>query len=203
MIGGGTGPAEGTRATTCTPGEWNIHRMLEAAEGLPLNFGFLGKGNASPPEPLVEQILRGRHRPQAPRGLGHDAGRHRYGPDGRRRIRRAGRDSHRHAQRVGLRRRHARGVQGSNDPHLPQRGCGRRSRARHPEGLQPAERPAVEHESDDAVHGEHAGRAPGHADGLPSSESRRCRKTSPSRSPGSGRRRWPRKTCCTILARSA
>src|SRR3954463_1631440 len=59
MIGGGTGPAEGTRATTCTPGEWNIHRMLEAAEGLPLNFGFLGKGNVSRPEPLVEQIEAG------------------------------------------------------------------------------------------------------------------------------------------------
>ena len=59
MIGGGTGPADGTRATTCTPGEWNIHRMLEAAEGLPLNFGFLGKGNASRPEPLVEQIVAG------------------------------------------------------------------------------------------------------------------------------------------------
>jgi urease subunit alpha len=59
MIGGGTGPAEGTRATTCTPGEWNIRRMLEAAEGLPLNFGFLGKGNASRPEPLVEQIVAG------------------------------------------------------------------------------------------------------------------------------------------------
>ncbi len=59
MIGGGTGPADGTRATTCTPGEWNIHRMLEAAEGLPLNFGFLGKGNATRPEALVEQITAG------------------------------------------------------------------------------------------------------------------------------------------------
>jgi urease subunit alpha len=59
MIGGGTGPADGTRATTCTPGEWNIHRMLEAVEGLPLNFGFLGKGNASTPESLEEQILAG------------------------------------------------------------------------------------------------------------------------------------------------
>ena len=59
MIGGGTGPAEGTRATTCSPGQWNIHRMLEAAEGLPLNFGFLGKGNASQPEALVEQIVAG------------------------------------------------------------------------------------------------------------------------------------------------
>jgi urease subunit alpha len=59
MIGGGTGPADGTRATTCTPGEWNIQRMLEAAEGLPLNFGFLGKGNATRPEALVEQIAAG------------------------------------------------------------------------------------------------------------------------------------------------
>lgn len=51
MIGGGTGPATGTNATTCTPGEWNIHRMLEAVEGFPLNFGFLGKGNCSSPTP--------------------------------------------------------------------------------------------------------------------------------------------------------
>jgi urease subunit alpha len=59
LLGGGTGPATGTAATTCSPGEWNIHRMLEAAEGLPMNFGFLGKGNASRPEPLVEQIVAG------------------------------------------------------------------------------------------------------------------------------------------------
>ncbi|CAN5898392.1 urease subunit alpha [soil metagenome] len=56
MIGGGTGPAEGSKATTCTPGAWNIHRMLEAVEAFPLNFGFLGKGNASRPDALVEQI---------------------------------------------------------------------------------------------------------------------------------------------------
>jgi urease subunit alpha len=59
MIGGGTGPAEGTRATTCTPGAWNIHRMLEAVEALPLNFGFLGKGNSSTAESLEEQIVAG------------------------------------------------------------------------------------------------------------------------------------------------
>ena len=59
MIGGGTGPADGTRATTCTPGEWNLHRMFEALEGLPLNFGLLGKGNASRHEPLEEQVLAG------------------------------------------------------------------------------------------------------------------------------------------------
>jgi urease subunit alpha len=59
MIGGGTGPATGTNATTCTPGAWNMARMLEAAEAWPMNFGFLGKGNAATGEPLSEQILAG------------------------------------------------------------------------------------------------------------------------------------------------
>jgi len=59
MIGGGTGPADGTNATTCTPGEFNIHKMLEAAEDLPMNLGFLGKGNGSNPEALREQIKAG------------------------------------------------------------------------------------------------------------------------------------------------
>ena len=59
MIGGGTGPATGTYATTCTPGPWSIHRMLEAAEEYPMNLGFLGKGNCSTPEPLREQVRAG------------------------------------------------------------------------------------------------------------------------------------------------
>lgn len=59
MLGGGTGPATGTNATTCTPGPWNIHRMLEAADELPMNLGFLGKGNASKTEPLTEQVKAG------------------------------------------------------------------------------------------------------------------------------------------------
>ncbi|HEU4323964.1 MAG TPA: urease subunit alpha [Roseiflexaceae bacterium] len=59
MIGGGTGPADGTNATTCTSGPWNIARMLEAAEALPVNLGLLGKGNASTPEALREQIEAG------------------------------------------------------------------------------------------------------------------------------------------------
>ncbi|MDR4481575.1 MAG: urease subunit alpha [Nitrospira sp.] len=59
LIGGGTGPATGTNATTCTPGPWNIHRMLEAADGFPINLGFLGKGNASLPEGLNEQVEAG------------------------------------------------------------------------------------------------------------------------------------------------
>ena len=59
MLGGGTGPATGTNATTCTPGPWNIHRMLEASEALPMNLGYLGKGNASLPIALEEQIAAG------------------------------------------------------------------------------------------------------------------------------------------------
>jgi urease subunit alpha len=59
MIGGGTGPADGTAAVTSTPGPWNIARMLEAAEGLPVNWGLLGKGNSSLPQALIEQIEAG------------------------------------------------------------------------------------------------------------------------------------------------
>ncbi len=59
MIGGGTGPATGTNATTCTPGPWHLARMLESAEGLPMNLGFLGKGNASLPDALIEQVKAG------------------------------------------------------------------------------------------------------------------------------------------------
>lgn len=59
MIGGGTGPATGTNATTCTPGPWNIHRMLQAADAFPVNIGFLGKGNSSQPQGLIEQVAAG------------------------------------------------------------------------------------------------------------------------------------------------
>ena len=59
MLGGGTGPATGTNATTCTPGPWHISRMLQSADAFPMNLGFMGKGNASVPLPLEEQILAG------------------------------------------------------------------------------------------------------------------------------------------------
>jgi urease subunit alpha len=59
LIGGGTGPATGTNATTCTPGPWNIYRMLEASDGIPINLGFLGKGNSSHPDGLNEQVEAG------------------------------------------------------------------------------------------------------------------------------------------------
>ena len=59
LIGGGTGPADGSKGTTCTPGPWNLARMLEATAGLPINIGLLGKGNSSRPESLAEQIRAG------------------------------------------------------------------------------------------------------------------------------------------------
>src|SRR5881227_2337414 len=59
VLGGGTGPAAGTDATTCTPGPWHLARMLQAAEGLPVNLGFFGKGNASEPQALVEMVEAG------------------------------------------------------------------------------------------------------------------------------------------------
>ena len=59
MLGGGTGPATGTNATTCTPGPWHIARMLQSADGFPMNLGFMGKGNASLPEALTEQVRAG------------------------------------------------------------------------------------------------------------------------------------------------
>ncbi len=59
LIGGGTGPAAGSKATTVSPGEWNIHRMLMAAEGMPINVGFTGKGQAATEEPLIEQVMAG------------------------------------------------------------------------------------------------------------------------------------------------
>jgi len=59
MLGGGTGPATGTNATTCTPGAWNMGKMLQATDSMPMNFGFLGKGNASLPEALIEQLQAG------------------------------------------------------------------------------------------------------------------------------------------------
>ena len=59
FVGGGTGPADGTKATTCTPGPWNIQKMILACEGLPINWGFKGKGNCALPEPLIEQLEAG------------------------------------------------------------------------------------------------------------------------------------------------
>ena len=73
MIGGGTGPAAGTSATTCTPGPWFIDRMYQALEDLPINFGLLGKGNVSLRDADRGTNRSRRHGPEASRRLGNDA----------------------------------------------------------------------------------------------------------------------------------
>ena len=204
FVGGGTGPATGTNATTCTPGARHIELMLQATDALPLNFGLTGKGNTLAPEGLVEQIARRRDRPQAPRGLGHDAGRDRLLPRRRRGRRRPGHDPHRHAQRVGLRRRLDRRVQGPHDPHLPHRGRGRRPRARTSSACA-ASRTCCPSSTNPTrpVHGQHARRAPRHADGLPPPRPRASPRTSRSPRAASAARRSPPRTSSTTSARSA
>ena len=137
-----------------------------------MNLGFAGKGNASQAGGAGRAGRGGRLRAQAARGLGHDAGRDRLLPLGRRRLRRAGDDPHRHAQRIGLRRGHDQGVQGPHHPRLPHRRRGRRPRARHHPGRRARQRAAVLDQSDAALHPQHARRTSRHADGLPSSRQR-------------------------------
>jgi urease subunit alpha len=159
MIGGGTGPAAGTSATTCTPGPWHIRSMLLAAEGFAMNLGFLGKGNVSLPEPAREQIRGGRDRPEAARGLGNHARRDRQLSAGRRRIRRAGRDSHRYAERIGIPRGDDRGDRRAHDSHVSHRRGGRRPCARHHQGRLLRQRAAEFDQSDAPLHDQHDRRA--------------------------------------------
>ena len=101
MLGGGTGPATGTNATTCTPGPWHLGRMIQAAEGFPMNLAFAGKGNASLPSALEEQIKGGAAALKLHEDW-DDARRDRLLPVDRRRVRRPGDDPHRHADESGF-----------------------------------------------------------------------------------------------------
>ncbi len=167
MLGGGTGPATGTYATTCTPGPLAHPRDAGRGGGLPDEPGLPGQGQRLDAGAAARAGRGGRHRAQAARGLGHHARGHRQLPRGRRRDGRAGRDPHRHAQRIRLRRGDGRRLQGPRHPHLPHRGRGRRPRAGHHQGRGPAQRAALVHQSDAPLHGEHHRRAPRHADGVP------------------------------------
>ena len=134
LIGGGTGPATGTAATTCTPGPWHLARMLQAAEGLPVNLAFAGKGNASRPAALEEMIRAG----AACLKLHEDWGTTPAAIDCALSV--ADRFDVQvmiHTDTLnefGLRRRHDRRVQGPHHPRLPHRGRRRRPRARHHQG---------------------------------------------------------------------
>ena len=162
------GPATGTNATTCTPGARHIELMLQATDALPMNIGLTGKGNTSLPEGLVEQIRAGAIGLKLHEDWGTTPAAIDCCLTVAERRRRAGHDPHRHAERVGLRRRLDRGVQGPHDSHVSHRGRRRRARARHHPRLRRAERPPELDEPDASVHGQHARRAPRHADGLPS-----------------------------------
>ena len=151
MIGGGTGPATGTNATTCTPGAGTWRGCCEAAEAWPMNFGFLGKGNAGTAEPLAEQVRAG----ACGLKLHEDWGTTPAAIDACLRVadeyRRAGGHPHRHDQRSRLRGGHHRGHRRPHHPHLSHRRRGRRPRARHHPHRRAAEHSAVVHQSHAAV----------------------------------------------------
>ena len=203
LIGGGTGPATGTKATTCTPGAWNIRRMYEAVQAFPLNFGFLGKGNCSSKEPLREQIRAG----AIGLKLHEDWGSTPAAID--RCLAVADEFDVQVAihtdtlNECGFVEDTIAAIDGRTIHTYHTGGRRRRPRPRHHPALRRAERAALVDQSDDAVHAEYAGRAPRHADGVSSPVSRRCPRTWRSPIRGSGPRRSRPKTCCTIWARSA
>ena len=167
LIGGGTGPAEGSKATTITPGDWYLARMLEAMDPLPVNVALLGKGNTVSPGVAGGAAAGRRERLQAARGLGLDPRRDRRRADRGRRARRPGGAAHRHPQRGRLRRGHPRRDRRPEHPRVPHRGGRRRARAGHHHRRRAPERAAQQHEPDPAAHREHPRRAPRHAHGLP------------------------------------
>ena len=169
IIGGGTGPAEGTKATTVT-GAWHLERMLEAIDQWPVNVALLGKGNTVDEPALWEQLRCGAAGFKLHEDWGNDPGSDRCLPAGRRRLRRAGGDPHRHPQRGRLRREHAGGDRRPVDPHVPHRRCRRWPRPRHHDGGVVPQRAAVVDEPDAAAHRQHRRRAPRHAHGVPPPE---------------------------------
>ena len=166
LLGGGTGPAAGTNATTCTPGPWHIGRMIQAADAFPVNLGFAGKGNASRPAALEEMIKAG----ACALKLHEDWGTTPAAIDNCLSVA----DDNDvqvmiHTDTLnefGLRRGYHQGLQGPHHPCLPHRRCRRRARARHHQGGGTEERAALLHQSDTAVHPQHHRRASRHADGV-------------------------------------
>ncbi len=168
LVGGGTGPATGTAATTCTPGPWHMARMLQAAEGLPVNIAFAGKGNASRPAALEEMVRAG----ASCLKLHEDWGTTPAAIDNCLSV--ADRFDVQvmiHTDTLnesGFVEDTIAAFQGTHHPRLPYRGRGRRPCTRHHQGRRPGQRPAKLHQSDAPLYGEYAGRASGHADGVPS-----------------------------------
>ncbi len=128
LIGGGTGPAEGSKATTVTPGSWHLARMFAALESSPVNIGFLGKGSTMSKESMRDQLRAGILGFQDPRGLGRDSGGDLRLPGRVRGVRCTARRPHRHPERGRLRRRHLRRGGRPHPARLPRRGSRRRPR---------------------------------------------------------------------------
>ena len=155
MLGGGTGPATGTNATTCTPGPWNIGRMLQATDTMPMNLGLLGKGNASRPESLEEQLEAG----ACGLKLHEDWGTTPAAIDNCLTV--ADRFDVQVAihtdtlNESGFVDDTLEAIHGRRDPHLSHRRRRRWSCARHHQGLWGAEYPAVVDQSYAAIHGQH------------------------------------------------
>ena len=129
--GGGTGPSEGSKATTVTPGAWHLKQAHRALDEFPVNFLLLGKGNTVSAAAFEEQALAGRRRLQGARGLGFHPGRHRRRAEGRGGVGPAGRAALRLVERGGLRGQHDRGDGRSEHLGVPRRGCRGRSRSGH------------------------------------------------------------------------
>jgi urease subunit alpha len=165
IIGGGTGPAAGTTATTCTPGPWHIERMLQAADAFPMNVGFFGKGNASLPAGLIEQIEAG----ACGLKLHEDWGATPAPIDCCLSVAEdmdvLGCDPHRLAKRERFRRKRHRGLQGQNYSYVSHRGGWRRTCSRHHQNVWRGECPPRFDKSDAAVHGEYGRRGPRYAYG--------------------------------------
>ena len=197
FIGGGTGPATGTKATTCTPGSRHIELMLQANDPLPMNFGFLGKGNTSLPQGLEEQIRSGAVGLKLHEDWGSTPATIDCcltvadGFDVQVAI---------HTDTLnesGFVDASMEAFKGPYDPHLPHRGSRGRARSGHHPRVRRAERAAELHQSDAAVYGQHARRASRHAHGLPPSRQehaggRRVRGEPDSRADDSGRGRAAR-----------
>ncbi len=156
MLGGGTGPAHGTLATTCTPGPWHLGRMLQAADAFPMNLAFAGKGNASLPAALEEQIRAG----ACALKLHEDWGTTPSAIDCCLSVADAfdvqvmiHTDT---LNEFGLRGEHDSSAEGPHHPRLPHRGRRRRPRPRHHPGLRPAQRHPLLDQPDAPLHREHA-----------------------------------------------
>ena len=201
-IAGGTGPADGTKATTVTPGRLVRRADPGVARRVAAQRGAARQGQHGRRR-RAARAGRGRHlRVQAARGLGLHPGRDRRLPAGGRPDRGPGGHPHRHPERGRLRGRHAGRDRRPGHPRLPHRGRRRRARAGHHHRGRPAERAAQLDQPDPAAHRQHRRRAPRHADGLPPPQAVGAGGPGVRRDAASARRPSPPRTCCTTWAPS-